>query len=259
MDREVERLEAEITKYNDQKWGFSSNEEHSPKDDPNPSDWVHADKYDRAYKAFATRNPEKLAEVNRALNGATESQKAEILDLVGQTGDPQAVIDYLDKAGLLFRRASIQDALAGNTPHDPAASAEMYKLHEHMRSIEAREQQLAVVERAHVERGSQASFAQRHGHETLMSVDGVVGAMLERGHPLVPNLQQIYQSSPDPTGAVAAALHEWGLWSPEAAQPQRPAPVFPSNFAGARNVAPRSGPAWSGPKPLRDIFNRARG
>ena len=38
---------------------------------------------------------------------------------------------------------------------------------------------------------------------------------------------------------------------------QQPA-VMPSNLAGARNVGARSGPAWSGPAPLQDIFNRAR-
>jgi hypothetical protein len=32
------------------------------------------------------------------------------------------------------------------------------------------------------------------------------------------------------------------------------APTMPSNFAGARNVGSRSGPAWSGPKALTDIF-----
>lgn len=37
-----------------------------------------------------------------------------------------------------------------------------------------------------------------------------------------------------------------------------PTPVMPSNLAGARNVGSRSGPAWSGPQPLNDIFDRTR-
>jgi len=41
-----------------------------------------------------------------------------------------------------------------------------------------------------------------------------------------------------------------------AAQAQQRAPVMPSNLAGARNVGARSGPAWSGPSSLQDIFNR---
>lgn len=39
---------------------------------------------------------------------------------------------------------------------------------------------------------------------------------------------------------------------------QRYAPVMPSNLAGARNVGFRSGPAWSGPSSLSDIFDRRR-
>jgi hypothetical protein len=40
---------------------------------------------------------------------------------------------------------------------------------------------------------------------------------------------------------------------------QQPKPVMPSNIAGARNVGTRSGPAWSGPPSLQDIFNRGTG
>lgn len=36
------------------------------------------------------------------------------------------------------------------------------------------------------------------------------------------------------------------------------APVMPSNFAAARNVGNRSGPAWGGPPTIADIFNRKR-
>lgn len=46
-------------------------------------------------------------------------------------------------------------------------------------------------------------------------------------------------------------------------QGSQPAPaanpvVMPSNLAGARNVGSRSGPAWSGPQSLNDIFDRSR-
>jgi len=34
--------------------------------------------------------------------------------------------------------------------------------------------------------------------------------------------------------------------------------VMPSNLVGQRNVGARSGPAWSGPAPLNDIFDRSR-
>lgn len=39
-------------------------------------------------------------------------------------------------------------------------------------------------------------------------------------------------------------------------QQDKPAQVLPSNLAGARNVGSRSGPAWSGPTPIIDIFKR---
>lgn len=46
---------------------------------------------------------------------------------------------------------------------------------------------------------------------------------------------------------------------PADAAPATPStPVMPSNLAGQRNVGARSGPAWSGPTPLNDIFDRSR-
>ena len=47
--------------------------------------------------------------------------------------------------------------------------------------------------------------------------------------------------------------------TPPVGQPSTPAPqVMPSNLVGQRNVGTRSGPAWSGPAPLNDIFDRTR-
>ena len=50
------------------------------------------------------------------------------------------------------------------------------------------------------------------------------------------------QGNPPPNGGINRAT----------------APVMPSNLAGARNVGSRSGPQWTGPTPLGDIFNRKR-
>lgn len=55
---------------------------------------------------------------------------------------------------------------------------------------------------------------------------------------------------------VEAELRE-KIWSELGGQ-GRTAPVTPSNLAGARNVGARSGPAWSGPASLTDIFDRRR-
>ncbi len=52
----------------------------------------------------------------------------------------------------------------------------------------------------------------------------------------------------------AELLAEWQ--GGNAPAPASAAPVMPSNFAAARNVGNRGGPAWSGPQPLSDIFKR---
>lgn len=58
----------------------------------------------------------------------------------------------------------------------------------------------------------------------------------------------------------AEILAKYGIQpgTQQQAQPgQQAAPaVMPSNIAGARNVGSRSGPAWSGPPSLQDIFAR---
>ena len=68
----------------------------------------------------------------------------------------------------------------------------------------------------------------------------------------------------DPTAyrakVEAEILAKYGIQpgTQQQAQPgQQAAPVvMPSNIAGARNVGSRSGPAWSGPPTLQDIFAR---
>lgn len=57
----------------------------------------------------------------------------------------------------------------------------------------------------------------------------------------------------------AEILAKHGLTAEGAAAevPAKP-PVLPSNLAGARNVGSRSGPAWSGPPSLQDIFDTTR-
>ncbi len=57
---------------------------------------------------------------------------------------------------------------------------------------------------------------------------------------------------------VEAELREKILAELNGGQGQRFAPATPSNLAGARNVGARSGPAWSGPASLIDIFDRRR-
>jgi len=55
----------------------------------------------------------------------------------------------------------------------------------------------------------------------------------------------------------AEILAKHGITPGEQQPEQQRAPVMPSNLTGARNVGARSGPAWAGPTPINDIFNRA--
>lgn len=55
----------------------------------------------------------------------------------------------------------------------------------------------------------------------------------------------------------AEILEKYGIKPGEQQPPvAKPAPVMPSNLSGARNVGSRSGPQWSGPPTLADIFKR---
>jgi hypothetical protein len=57
---------------------------------------------------------------------------------------------------------------------------------------------------------------------------------------------------------ILAEIQQTGI-IPQAPVPGQPAPkpVMPSNFADQRTAGARSGPAWAGPAPLQDIFDRA--
>jgi hypothetical protein len=55
---------------------------------------------------------------------------------------------------------------------------------------------------------------------------------------------------------LMAELQANGGGEQQQVQQEQPARIMPSNFATARNVGARSGPAWAGPTPLNDIFKR---
>lgn len=60
----------------------------------------------------------------------------------------------------------------------------------------------------------------------------------------------------------ARILEKHGLKPGQAPAPAQPAMLnaqaMPTPLVATRNVGSRAGPAWSGPKPLQDIFNRQR-
>lgn len=91
-----------------------------------------------------------------------------------------------------------------------------------------------------------------------------VQQILQKSRDPVGEIVRWYQNTPQATEArlkekIRAELEAEMLARQQAEQPaQRQPPVMPSNLAGARNVGTRTGPEWSGPQPLNDIFARRR-
>jgi len=117
------------------------------------------------------------------------------------------------------------------------------------------------------------------GEETVNAADEALTQAVQSGQLNGQAVRQQLEQSRDPVGDVV----RWHKNSPamkeqemrdriraevlaeiqggnqqQGAQAQQAAPVMPSNLAAARNVGSRSGPAWSGPQSLNDIFDRSR-
>lgn len=71
--------------------------------------------------------------------------------------------------------------------------------------------------------------------------------------------QLLSEVGPDPEAYKAKIIADYLASQDGGKEPatQTPAPVMPSNFANARNVGSRSGPAWAGPASLADVFDRS--
>lgn len=126
-------------------------------------------------------------------------------------------------------------------------------------------------------RASRAEALAEYGKEAVADLERAIGEAIAANDPEVFKLRQDMLASDHPVGVAMEwhnrrrVLSEVGT-DPAAyreklkaeilaelqqtQQPATAAPVMPSNLAGARNVGVRSGPAWSGPKPLADIFKR---
>lgn len=137
------------------------------------------------------------------------------------------------------------------------------------------QQQVAEVR----ENFSRMMAEEKHGAEAVQSAYQALAGM--RGQPGFEGVYRQIMSSPHPYGALVqwhnttSMLNEIGSDPAaykerlkaellaelqannggNAPQAQQPA-VMPSNFATARNVGQRSGPAWAGATPLADIFKR---
>lgn len=127
-------------------------------------------------------------------------------------------------------------------------------------------------------RASKAEAVAVHGKDAVAQMESAIGEAMQAGDPEIQQLRAQMLDSDDPVGVAMQwhsrkrVLNEVG--SDPAAYREKlkaellaeinagkqlapqPAPVMPSNLAGARNVGTRAGPSWSGPTPLTDIFKR---
>lgn len=128
---------------------------------------------------------------------------------------------------------------------------------------------------------SRMMAVEKHGEDAVNEAYQALAQMKAAGSPEFQATYQQVMSSPHPYGALVAwhgrqkVMSEIGsdpaaykeklkaelLAELQAAGAQQPAAqsapaAMPSNFATARNVGSRSGPAWTGPTPLGDIFKR---
>lgn len=130
-------------------------------------------------------------------------------------------------------------------------------------------------------RASKAEAVAVHGKQAVDEMDKALGEAMQAGDPEVHHLRAQMMNSDDPAGVAMDWFQRRRVLSEVGTDPQayreklraeiraemqaelnggspapQPAPVMPSNLAGARNVGTRAGPAWSGPTPLTDIFAR---
>jgi hypothetical protein len=122
-----------------------------------------------------------------------------------------------------------------------------------------------------------------HGEETVKAAEAALRSAVESGQINGDSLKARLSQSRDPVGdivrwhqeqpaSVEARLRaeieakvraELGVQEQPSTAPVaqivNPEPtVMPSNLVGQRNVGTRSGPAWSGPASINDIFDRTR-
>lgn len=148
------------------------------------------------------------------------------------------------------------------------------------------ENRLNTVAQTMTLRASKAENIAAHGREAVTKMEAAIGEAMASGDQEMPALRAAMLQSDDPVGVAMSwyqrrsVLNEVGSdpaayrqklrdelkaeilaeLKPEQGNPPanngQGAPVMPTNLAGARNVGSRTGPAWSGPTPLNDIFKR---
>ena len=88
MDRQVQELEAELQRYNDQKWGFEeepNQQQSAPNAEAGPDQDRVVAEYNNSYARFIQKHGEdRVAEIDAALRRLNPEQQAHVTSLVGQ-------------------------------------------------------------------------------------------------------------------------------------------------------------------------------
>jgi hypothetical protein len=111
-------------------------------------------------------------------------------------------------------------------------------------------------------------FVRKFGADALDDLERAMTKAAKDGHPDMPAVIAAMRESGNPAAVAAGWANHVGIFDRDGQyaerfrtmgspprQRQRDV-VMPSNLAGQRSVAPRTGPAWTGPTPLNDIFKR---
>lgn len=272
MDSRVRELEEELQRFNDQRWGFDEDtynesapeqqgESYSAGQDGSqgryPGDAIEQN-YNKSLQSFTDKYGQgEVAAVDAALKQLTPAQQQEVWGIVGKDRDPAASVHaYVKRLGLLkHERPSLEDVLAGKAPEADTSNTD-----QRFADLSHREQAIHTAERRAIKAASRSEFVSEYGSDAYAQLDAVVGQLLQNpaAQQHVQQLDAAIYASSHPIYTAAQLLSEWGVWEPAQVQRQ-PAAVYPSNFAGSRSVAPRRGPAWGGPTPLGDIFDRKSG
>lgn len=265
-DQQLEQLEQEIEALKQQRWGL---ETEVPKaaaeqqvDVEQQQREQQAFAYNESFARFVAKNgKERVAEIDAALAQLPPDQQAHVLALVTQgEGDPMdRIVAYVSQIGALgpgFRPTTLQDALSGKVKTPQADTSEIDR---RLADIDTRERSIEAAERRTRYLSSRTEFISEHGRQRFVELDAAATRFAQSGHPAAAQFADVVTRQDNPIGAVVEVLTHFGFWNPQedAQQQQQVKPVMPSSFAKVRSVGARSGPTFSGPTPLKDIFARA--
>lgn len=201
------------------------------------------------------RYTEEVADFRKALadtNAAFERRMAQLVEAIAPRQASPPVPDFFDNPQIATRHEVVQ-----------TVSPEFDRINQTLHSF-ARDQAVGRFEEAKVNEAEQAFLgALRAGQLDPADYRRVVGspnryAEAVRWHQRQSARAEIGDDPSAYKARLEAELREKILSELGGAGAQRFALATPSNLAGARNVGSRSGPAWSGPASLNDIFDRRK-